>query len=353
MPEILVLVLIVACVAASVAVGFAAGRTFAARDGQSSGEPADAVPPPDDAYARGVTEFASTVPPVWSAQLESCRSQMDSAVNGITQQFSGIVENLDTVLASSSVVLGGGDGAVFERGRQRLGDVVSDLDNALAVKRKALEDLRTLIGLSGELDQMVSAVAQIARQTNLLALNAGIEAARVGKAGAGFGVVATEVRHLADRSLGISDRISATVAAIGKAIDQVVTQAEENADRENAAVLRANDEVQGVLDDLLSVVSTSREVSGHLERAAVGIRAEVARSLVDLQFQDRVCQVLQHLKDSIDRSAVLVAESGPSRPLNSKILLDELADNYSMWEERQAHESSVAAAVPESEITFF
>lgn len=353
MAEVLVLVLIVACVAASVAVGFAAGRTFAARDAKSPADPIDEASPPEDAYARGVVEFASTVPPVWSAQLESCRSQMDTAVNGITQQFSGIVENLDTVLASSNTVLGGGDGAVFERGRQRLREVVSDLDDALAVKRKALEDLRTLIGLSGELGHMVTDVAQIARQTNLLALNAGIEAARVGKAGAGFGVVASEVRHLADRSLGISDRISATVAAIGKAIDAAVTQAEGNAERENAVVLRANDEVQGVLDDLLSVVSTSREVSDHLEKAAVGIRDEVAQSLVDLQFQDRVCQVLQHLKDSIDRSAVLVAESGPSQPLNSKILLEELAETYSMWEERQAHESSVAAAVPESEITFF
>jgi methyl-accepting chemotaxis protein len=301
-----------------------------------------------------IRDFAGAVAPVWTAQIDSSRNQMETAVSELTHTFAGIVDHLDAVLTSTSGVFDEAQGSAFDRSRDRLGEVVGTLDSALTAKRESLAELHSLLGLNEELRRMSGDVTKIAAQTNLLALNAAIEAQRAGAVGASFGVVALEVRQLADRSQTTSARMVENVDSVAAAITSLLAAAEASAEHEGSAVAHANGEVQAVLDDLRTMLSRMQDSSQQLEQAAVGIRGEIGESLVNFQFQDRVNQTLEHLQDNIGKfPEVASAAVTGGTPLDARVLLDELAARYTMAEEHHAHSSRSAGKVSESEITFF
>lgn len=101
---------------------------------------------------------------------------------------------------------------------------------------------------SNETRKIIQIIDGISFQTNLLALNAAIESARAGEAGAGFSVVAQEVRNLASRSAEsakqIKNLIESTIIRVGQGselvskTDQIFYELSENIS--NIATLIAN-----------------------------------------------------------------------------------------------------------------
>ncbi|WP_273122416.1 methyl-accepting chemotaxis protein [Metabacillus sp. HB246100] len=90
-----------------------------------------------------------------------------------------------------------------------------------ATAEQISENTKVTVEHSSKITQVTGTIKGISDQTNLLGLNAAIEAARVGSAGAGFGVVANEVRKLSIDSKNATIRIEETLGAIQDSIKKL------------------------------------------------------------------------------------------------------------------------------------
>ncbi|WP_458119287.1 methyl-accepting chemotaxis protein [Paenibacillus sp. Z6-24] len=106
---------------------------------------------------------------------------------------------------------------------------------------------------SKEVNQVAGFIREISEQTNLLGLNAAIEAARVGEAGAGFGVVASEVRKLSVDTKNATQNIESSLGGVQQSILQM--------EKEISAIAVSSNEQAQLVNEFSEVVSNLNTVS--------------------------------------------------------------------------------------------
>ena len=170
-----------------------------------------------------------------SAELQSVANQQAS---GAREQSTAMVEISTTIselLATSRQIAESAQRvsqiALQTAGSARTGDLtVTKGSEAIATVRRQVdlivERMLELGGKSQQVGAVLDIVGELAEQTNILAINATIEAAGAGDAGRRFGVVADEIRKLADRVAASTKEIRSMVDDVRGAVNTTVMATE-------------------------------------------------------------------------------------------------------------------------------
>lgn len=158
-------------------------------------------------------------------------------------------------------------------------------EQAEAAAEAARQVAQQMIHLSEQTRQIGSittTVSELASQTNMLALNAAVEAVRAGDSGKGFGVVASEIRRLAEESKKSAQNISNLIADIQMLTDSTVRRGDDQTRFENIVVAVNN------------IVINSQQISLTAKQQAIAIRQVVAAmSAINVGAQETASGISQ------------------------------------------------------------
>jgi methyl-accepting chemotaxis protein len=204
-----------------------------------------------------------------------------------------------------------------------------------------------------QLSPLAALISDISRQTNLLAINASIEAARAGREGAGFKVVATEVRRLSTQTAEAARQITEGIQAAATTIDDELANAEAMQGSSAATQLEeVARHVQVMGQTLAEVVPYLGELSTSMDSGMAEVNSDIIETLGDMQFQDINRQLLEHIKDAMASLSEhfaqiyeLIDGEAPPPPVLLEELLATWTSNYVMHSQRVAHASATGGEV--------
>ncbi len=133
---------------------------------------------------------------------------------------------------------------------------------------------RELLSTIEEVSKTISSVNDIAEQSKILAVNASIEAAKAGEYGAGFAVVAQEVKDLALQSKEATVQINSILGTVRKAIEAMVATSQEGAERtEEGVKVIAN--AGAIVNDLSEAIAENSDlanvIASSIKQQSIGL----------------------------------------------------------------------------------
>lgn len=185
------------------------------------------------------------------------------------------------------------------------------LNGILSVMAEIKNDIKTTLNVtdtlqkkSQKIDNILSAVNEIAEQTNLLALNASIEAARAGEHGRGFGVVADEIKKLADSTKGFLGDIT----DITREIQAETQNVQEFMAKNDSEIEHGNGLLNETVRNLQETITSLNKAKDDMEELADKTNSQLKDTEEMVEYNNKVSEMTSAAMNDFVRVAQAVKE---------------------------------------------
>jgi methyl-accepting chemotaxis protein len=239
----------------------------------------------------GVTVLGSSASEILATttQLAANASESAAAVSETTTTVEEVRQTAQIASQKAKYVAESAEKAAHSSlsGRKSTDDVGTGMNRIREQMEAIAASMVRLSEQSQTIGQIIATVEDLSVQSNLLAVNAAIEAAKAGEHGKGFGVVAQEVKSLAEQSRQATNQVRSILGEIQKATSAAVMATEEGGKAVEAGSRQS--EVAG---------EAIKALAGSVNEAAQAATQIAASSQQQLVGVDQVAGAMESIKQA-------------------------------------------------------
>ncbi len=222
-------------------------------------------------------------------RVDALRTLTEREILACGRVLSGIVETARTIIADNDGALA----AALTRSDASTTRFIGEMQRDIQAQGAAVAQV---LSLADAMQEAISAIDSLSQYSDLLSINARIEAARIGEAGAGFAVIAEQMRQLSGTIRGAAVRVGTAIGAVRAGMPPVRERASAMQERARAFIEVVAQEMKGGLRE-----GAEDSAGGHRLEAVMRLSNE---ALSHLQFQDPLVQELT----AINRDFAVLSE---------------------------------------------
>jgi methyl-accepting chemotaxis protein len=234
-------------------------------------------------------------------------AEMDSTVSELLTSSQSTAQLAQEVREDAR---GGGDAV------QRTVEGINATHELTVSTARTMDDLQRSVG---EISRILSVIEEVANQTNLLSLNAAIIAAQAGEHGAGFTVVADEIRQLAERTRGSTKEIATIIKAVQSGSRAAVAKMHEGVTRVTQNVKLA-EEAASSLTKIVDSATRSYDMATRISRSlAEQSQASSRLHEVTSRMSDHIAEINRATTEQARGTHLMAQESERVRDIAAQV----------------------------------
>lgn len=234
---------------------------------------------------------------VVSEAVSRILTSMTQVVSGATETAASVTEAATTVeqvkqtsqlsnqRASDVTTIAERAVQVSQTGEQSVQEAIEGMTLVRDQMQSIAESVLKLGDQSRAIGEIITAVSELAEQSNLLAINAAIEAAKAGEHGKGFGVVAQEVKALAEQSKQATGQVRTMLEQIQRAANVAVMVTEQGTKSAESGVkqsIEAGESIRVLANSIAEAAGAVGQISASSQQQLIGMD-QVATAMQDIK----------------------------------------------------------------------